>query len=228
MHKESANHPVKRTGGPVSLLPLAAVVPAYLVIAFGLFGVGRASVAVVGYHLVLAGGVALFVRGHRSWGRGWREILGPAPGPGGWAAAAVMAGAVANSWLEPNAGHVQEVLRRWGVPFVSTTFANIYTPLVNPTLEELFWRGALLRSLAARVGPTRGLVLMAVLFTGYHALPLVALFSLSVVVLSLAVTLLGGLLFGLLVRWSGGLWLPLAVHVAADVCVVLVRGRLLG
>jgi membrane protease YdiL (CAAX protease family) len=85
--------------------------------------------------------------------------------------------------------------------------------VANGSMEELAYRGALLSWLGRAAGPSLALVGQAIVFGAAHtgtdyqgeAWP---------VLLAVAT---GGLLAGLIVRRTGSLWLPIAVHIGFDV-----------
>ena len=91
----------------------------------------------------------------------------------------------------------------------------LFLAVSNSALEELTFRGALLGWGIGAVGPTGALVLQAVLFGLVHTGPdfLNPLVQLPV----LAAVAAGGLIAGLIVRRTGSLLLPFAIHVALDV-----------
>jgi membrane protease YdiL (CAAX protease family) len=86
--------------------------------------------------------------------------------------------------------------------------------LSNATMEEIVYRGALLRWLSPSIGPTTGLIVQAVAFGLAHGvgddfagspLPVVA------------ATAIGGAALGVVARRTGSLVLPIALHAALDV-----------
>lgn len=84
----------------------------------------------------------------------------------------------------------------------------------NGAMEELAYRGGLLGWLARVVGPAAALVAQALLFGLQHSVG--AEFTGSSVPV-VAATVGGGLVAGLLVRRTGSLALPIALHVAFDI-----------
>lgn len=97
---------------------------------------------------------------------------------------------------------------------------SIYACLVNPLLEEGFWRGCF---------DTRSIRPNAVdlLFAGYHALAVsVILKPLFVVLILLAMTF-AGWLFRMLYRGSGSLLPALFLHLAADIAILYAIWKLI-
>jgi uncharacterized protein len=85
--------------------------------------------------------------------------------------------------------------------------------VANGTMEELIYRGALLAWLARAIGPREALVAQAVVFGAAHG---GADFVASPVPVMVAVGI-GGIIAGLIVRRTGSLAFPIAIHVAFDV-----------
>jgi membrane protease YdiL (CAAX protease family) len=81
----------------------------------------------------------------------------------------------------------------------------LYTALLAPLSEELFYRGALTRALA-RLGPTGAIVTQAAIFTSLHAMQLQGAYLGLLPIAAL------GLANGWLRRASGGLAAPWLVH----------------
>jgi membrane protease YdiL (CAAX protease family) len=91
--------------------------------------------------------------------------------------------------------------------------------LANGLMEEVTFRGALMGWGARLLGPSRTLVLQAVVFGLVHVGPD---FTGNPIPVVLAVGA-GGLIAGLIVRRTGSLLLPIAVHAAFDVPLYYVQ-----
>ena len=89
-----------------------------------------------------------------------------------------------------------------------------YYTLVNPVVEELFWRG-FLGSDSTR--PT----LADVLFAGYHALVLATFMPWYVNAAEVLGLVFVAWIWRQLARRNGGLAIPLATHAAADLGIIL-------
>jgi membrane protease YdiL (CAAX protease family) len=85
--------------------------------------------------------------------------------------------------------------------------------LANGTMEELIYRGALFAWLGRAIGPRAALAAQAVVFGVAHG---GADFVASPVPVMVAVGI-GGVIAGLIVRRTGSLAFPIAIHVAFDV-----------
>ena len=89
-----------------------------------------------------------------------------------------------------------------------------YFALVNPLLEEYFWRGYL-------GSPTRGLYPSDFWYAGFHGLVLMGKVQTGVVLYSLGVLVFAGWLWRQLARADGGLLAPLLGHMAADFTILM-------
>jgi len=89
-----------------------------------------------------------------------------------------------------------------------------YFVLVNPFVEEYFWRGYL-------GSPSRGLSISDFLYSGFHGLILVGKMHTIAVIYSLAVLVLAGWFWRQIAREAQGLLAPVLGHMAADFSLLL-------
>ena len=89
-----------------------------------------------------------------------------------------------------------------------------YFALVNPWIEEYFWRGYLGSS-------TKGLYRSDFLYAGYHALILIGKLPVGPILYGLAVLVLAGWFWRQIIREGQGLVAPVLGHMAADFTITL-------
>lgn len=89
-----------------------------------------------------------------------------------------------------------------------------YFALVNPLIEEYFWRGYLGSS-------TRDIHVSDFLYSGFHGLILANKVQPITILYSLAVLVLAGWFWRQLARADGGLRAPVLGHMAADLTILL-------
>jgi len=94
-----------------------------------------------------------------------------------------------------------------------------YFALVNPLVEEYFWRGYL-------GSPTRSLYGSDFLYAGFHALILWNKVQTDSIIYSLTVLVLAGWFWRQLARVDGGLLAPVLGHMAADFTIIMVVYRM--
>lgn len=93
------------------------------------------------------------------------------------------------------------------------TFIAYFT-LVNPLVEEYFWRGYLGSN-------TRNLAASDFLYSGFHGLILWNKVPPIMILCSLAVLVLAGWFWRQIARIDGGLRVPVAAHMTADLAILL-------
>lgn len=89
-----------------------------------------------------------------------------------------------------------------------------YFVLVNPLIEEYFWRGYL-------GSPTRGLYPSDFLYAGFHGLILMNKVQPGLIPYSLGVLVLAGWFWRQLARADNGLLAPVLGHMAADFTILM-------
>ena len=94
------------------------------------------------------------------------------------------------------------------IPFIT------YFTLVNPLLEEYFWRGYL-------GSPTSHFYRSDFLYAGFHGLILLNKVQPSMIVYSLALLVLAGWFWRQIARTDGGLLAPVLGHMMADLTILL-------
>ncbi|HLO14211.1 MAG TPA: CPBP family glutamic-type intramembrane protease [Anaerolineales bacterium] len=98
-------------------------------------------------------------------------------------------------------------------------FFILYFVLVNPLIEEYFWRGYL-------GSPARGLYISDFLYAGFHALILIGKVQMGSVIYSLIVLVLAGWLWRQIAREDQGLLAPVLGHMAADFTILMAVYRM--
>ena len=94
------------------------------------------------------------------------------------------------------------------IPFIA------YFTLVNPFIEEYFWRGYL-------GSTTSNFYLSDFLYAGFHGLILLNKVQASMIVYSLALLVLAGWFWRQIARIDGGLLAPVLGHMAADFTILM-------
>lgn len=96
---------------------------------------------------------------------------------------------------------------------------SVYFSLVNPFIEEYFWRGYL-------GSPTKNLHISDFLYAGFHALILIGNVKVTSILYGLIVLALAGWFWRQVARTDNGLLAPVLGHMAADVTILVVVYRI--
>ncbi len=88
-----------------------------------------------------------------------------------------------------------------------------YFSLINPLLEEYFWRAFL-------GSDTKGFYIGDLLYAGYHALVLINKVSYFTIIFSIACLTFVGWLWRKIKREDDGLLAPVLGHMAADISIL--------
>ncbi|MDQ3004678.1 MAG: CPBP family glutamic-type intramembrane protease, partial [Chloroflexota bacterium] len=89
-----------------------------------------------------------------------------------------------------------------------------YFALVNPLLEEFFWRGFL-------GNPANGVYIYDLIYAGFHALLLIGKVPIYSIIFALTVLTFAGWLWRQIAREDRGLLAPVLGHMAADFTILL-------
>lgn len=88
-----------------------------------------------------------------------------------------------------------------------------YACLVNPFLEESFWRGCFQPTLKRPA-------FIDLFFGGYHAIIVIPVLKLPFVILTFALMACVSWIFRNIYRLAGGLAIPLGIHIIADIAIL--------
>lgn len=196
----------------------------YLWVALGLLALRSAWLTMLVYHLALCGGGWLWLRPRLSLRVSFKHS---------GAAVLTLVGGFALTWLALE--YLLPLLPPWALPGATTAPLEmlglharsypaiaVYFAILNPLAEEAFWRGRILPLLADARSPAPNL-LHALIFTGFHLLPLFLMFTPHW--LPVSVVFAGGFIFGAVALRSRGLLLPWALHTGVNAYLLIWFGR---
>jgi len=89
-----------------------------------------------------------------------------------------------------------------------------YFALVNPLMEEYFWRGYM-------GDPTNGFYIYDLIYAGFHALILIGKVPINSIIFALTVLTFAGWLWRQIAREDRGLLAPVLGHMAADFTILV-------
>ncbi|MBN1581045.1 MAG: CPBP family intramembrane metalloprotease [Anaerolineae bacterium] len=211
------------------LLPLAAPTVPYVAVGIGLWFLHSGWAALVGYHL----GIVAVLTLARAW-RGLKSRLLTGWHPLWFALAAILAAlsGLVVIWLWPWTGGqriLDACLSEWHLPAQGWLPFVVYWSLVNPWLEEGFWRGYLESANAKSDRSSRRHKCLSwsdLWFAGYHLIVLWPIVGWPWLLFGLAVLIAAAWLWRQIARTTGGLLVPVLAHMAADASILFAVGTL--
>lgn len=194
-------------------LRLFAPLMAYVTVAIGLFGARSAWVAILGYH---AGLLAILLSEKPAIPISRLFKSNNVPGSIGYALVGASSGAAL--YLFWPVFDITETLPAdlagIGLTFSSWPYFIAYSSLVNPWLEEYFWRGYLGSS-------SRRLILNDIFFSGFHLLILYGKTGTSWMLFALLLLTFAGWSWRQAIHKTEGLLTPALAHMAADFSILM-------
>jgi membrane protease YdiL (CAAX protease family) len=197
----------------MNLRKFAPLLP-YLLMSIGLLLLHNAWIALLSYHA----GIVVLLSAARRWPRLQPSLHKSEVGLACGAVIFGLSGGILLYFLWPLLGiprDLKTTLTRDGLSGSLWIWFIVYFSIVNPGLEEVYWRGYL-GSAAA------GLVLNDFVFSGYHLVVLGQFLKLPWLLLVFFVLGAAAWFWRQVARRSGGLLLPIISHLAADLAVILV------
>ncbi len=185
----------------------------YVGVGVGMYLLGSGWAAIGIYHLFMICGV-LLARGRNGFAgmfKGWRSSWG-VPALVGCTGGGAL---IYFLWplLHPPDLELASALAQYGLSPTPLIWFAIYYCIVNPPLEETFWRDVW-------GSPTRGLHYSDILFAGYHGVVLILFVTWPWALLAVAILTTTAWAWRFITNRFGGIAIPLWSHLTADVAVM--------
>jgi len=191
-----------------------AALLAYLAVGIGMFQLHSAWGALLGFHLVIVVSL-LWVRPHipiavlfKSTNIKWILFSILLCGSSGLSLYFLW------DYFEP-ANDMSVQIESLGLTLTTLPGFIAYFALVNPLLEEYFWRGYM-------GNPTNGFYIYDLIYAGYHALVLIGKVPIHAIIFALIGLTFAGWFWRQIAREDHGLLAPVMGHIAADFTILLV------
>ena len=196
-----------------SELKLCGIVSPYLVVILGVFFFKNGFFAVLLYHLIL---LICIIRINRSQAlklllSGFQRYIGLLICLSGLLPGVVIFLLWPTAKLE--SVDLAQLMKSVNLTDTSFTVFALYACLINPFLEESFWRGCF------KPGSWIPNPIDA-LFAGYHAIVLIPVVKPIFVLLCFMALMFVGWIFRNIYRLTGGLAIPLLTHIVADIAIL--------
>lgn len=206
---------------PVNVfLKTSGVVSPYLAVVLGIFCFRNAFIAVLLYHLILLICTISINRSEsiKQLRTGFHKFFGPLICIGG-----ILPGIIIYYFwpiARLNSVDLIEIMKSLELSNTSFLFFAVYSCLINPFLEESFWRGCFKPK-------TWFPDYIDGLFAGYHAIILLPVVKPLFVLLSFLALAFVSWFFRLLFRRTGGLLIPLITHIIADMAILFALWKIM-
>jgi membrane protease YdiL (CAAX protease family) len=115
-----------------------------------------------------------------------------------------------------------EIQTRTKTPELMVWFALIYIPVFNASVEEIFFRGFVFRSLADKIDIKAAYALSALLFAVYHLIVFRNWFNLPLLLLALSALMAAGLFLNWLVSKYDSLLPAWIIHGLLNIAIFTV------
>ncbi|MCP4199823.1 MAG: hypothetical protein GY762_21980 [Proteobacteria bacterium] len=197
------------------ILGVIAPVLIYGAIYLGMHVLRSGWAAILLYHAI----ACLILTVARGWSFAAKLLRGWSPGIGfGFVVVSLLVGVVvyaAWSVMQLAPGSIADTVESVGLRGPALIGFGIYYAVVNPVIEEVFWRGWYGAN-------CRWPVVTDVLFAGYHVIVVVLFLNTIFMAVAFCVLIGAAWLWRLCVRRYDGLLIPFASHAVADVGIMLV------
>ena len=97
-----------------------------------------------------------------------------------------------------------------------------WVAIVNPFAEEFFWRTSVFGFFLGRMSHVGALIVMSILFAGYHPLVMMIMVPTSWLVLVFVMTFMGGLIFGEIYYRTKNIAWTIILHLVININLMLI------
>jgi membrane protease YdiL (CAAX protease family) len=118
--------------------------------------------------------------------------------------------------------HLQQLLVEWGFTGKGLIGLILILIVVNPVLEELYWREFMFKRLHVNLGTALSIIISSVGYSLYHFLSLIPMFNWPLNVISVLPVFLVGIIWGFFRARLKSILAPILSHILADAGIMLV------
>lgn len=117
---------------------------------------------------------------------------------------------------------LQALLEQWGFSGAGIIGLIIVLLVINPILEEVYWRGYLYEKLKLRGNPTLAILLTSCFYTSYHFLSIIPMFKWPLNIAAVIPVFIAGIFWGYIRGKTGSIIGPIISHVLGDLAIICV------
>ncbi|MDI2586071.1 type II CAAX endopeptidase family protein [Psychrobacillus sp. NEAU-3TGS] len=117
---------------------------------------------------------------------------------------------------------LQQLLERWDFSGTKVIILVLVLALINPILEELYWREFMYGRISLKLGNVLAVVITAIFYSMYHLIVVQEIFSFPFNVLAVIPVFLAGIMWGIFRIKLGSITAPIISHCLADIGIMLV------
>ncbi|GGA37581.1 CPBP family intramembrane glutamic endopeptidase [Psychrobacillus lasiicapitis] len=117
---------------------------------------------------------------------------------------------------------LQQLLERWDFSGTKVIILVLVLALINPILEELYWREFMYGRISIKLGDVSAIVITAIFYSMYHLIVVQEIFSFPFNVLAVIPVFLAGIMWGIFRIKLGSITAPIISHCLADIGIMLV------
>ncbi|WP_241254657.1 type II CAAX endopeptidase family protein [Brevibacillus sp. SYP-B805] len=111
---------------------------------------------------------------------------------------------------------LQALLAKWHFSGDHVIWYMLILMLVNPFLEEMYWRGYVWRKLEGRFRPSTIMLLTSLGYSVYHVLSVISLFAWPFNLIVMIPVFLAGMIWAMMRQLHRSLWGSIISHLLAD------------
>lgn len=117
---------------------------------------------------------------------------------------------------------LRSLLGEWNFSGDQSVLLLLILVLLNPILEEIYWRGYLYHRIGQSLGSAKNMLHASFWFTTYHLVVIIPVFSWPLNVVVAIPIFAAGVLWGWIRHRTGSLLIPIISHMVADLGIVII------
>ncbi|WLD93866.1 CPBP family intramembrane glutamic endopeptidase [Alkalihalobacillus sp. AL-G] len=128
-------------------------------------------------------------------------------------------------WLHPyfiDVEHLQKLLTEWGFSGNGVFGLILVLLIVNPILEEVYWRGFMYTRLKEKVKPIHAIWIASACYTLYHFLSVIPMFQWPLNAIAVLPVFIAGLFWGYMREKTGSIIGTVISHALGDLGIMCV------